>query len=350
MSDKSLKCQDKSQLLDLLSTNLPDMLWIKDVEGRYLFANETICKNLLMAEDTNEPIGKNDVYFALREREKHKDNPQWHTFGELCFNSDEVVIESNKAMRFEEYGNIKGKLTYLEVFKAPFYDDQGNILGTVGAGRDITEYKMLQQKLEHTIEQVDEISSIAHVGMWELQLPSFELTWSKEMYELYGVDQTHFTPTLENVLSFDKKYTPSRVKRLVTLFSKSEELKEVEYSIVRNDGKRMDFLVRLKAVKNDEGKVHKIVGTFFDITKQQRFLHIIEQQREAFEYQATHDRLTSLPNRAYLIKHLERAIADAKKNDTQIALFFIDLDNFKPINDSFGHEEGDKVLLNLLKE
>ena len=135
-----------TELLELLTLHLPDMLWIKDIEGTYIYANKALCDGLLMAKDTHEVVGKNDVFFALRERGKHKDNPNWHTFGELCFNSDQVVIENNKPMRFEEFGNVKGKMLYLEVFKAPFYDRKGKIIGTVGAGRDITELKQAQEK------------------------------------------------------------------------------------------------------------------------------------------------------------------------------------------------------------
>lgn len=147
-----------ADLLKLLTKNLPDMLWVKDTDGNYIYANEAICNGLLMAENTEEPIGKNDVYFAKREREKHKENPNWHTFGELCFNSDVVVIEQNKPMKFEEYGNVKGKLLYLEVFKAPFYDENKNIMGTVGAGRDITQLKQIQIDLEESLCRVEEQS------------------------------------------------------------------------------------------------------------------------------------------------------------------------------------------------
>jgi len=147
-----------ADLLNLLTKNLPDMLWVKDTEGNYIYANETICKTLLMAKDTDEPIGKNDVYFAQRERNKHKDNPNWHTFGELCLNSDLIVIEQKKAMKFEEYGNVKGKLLYLEVYKAPFYDENQNIIGTVGAGRDITELKKIQHDLEESLSRVEDQS------------------------------------------------------------------------------------------------------------------------------------------------------------------------------------------------
>ncbi|MDC0932722.1 PAS domain-containing sensor histidine kinase [Arcobacteraceae bacterium] len=155
-----------SALLTLLTDKLPDMLWVKDLEGKYLYANQALCDGLLMAKDISEPIGKDDVFFALRERNLHKDNSQWHTFGELCFDSDKVVIENNKAMKFEEYGNVKGQLLYLEVNKTPYYDKEGNIIGTLGSGRDITELKNTQLKLEQQYETIKEQAT--HVSMGEM--------------------------------------------------------------------------------------------------------------------------------------------------------------------------------------
>ncbi len=138
----------QTDILRTLTDNLPDMLWIKDLQGRYLFANKAICENLLMATDTEEPIGKTDLFFALRERAKHPDNPEWHTFGELCQNSDEIVAKAGKPMRFKEWGNVRGKLLYLEVHKAPFYDQQGKMLGVLGSGRDITDQVLMKEQLE----------------------------------------------------------------------------------------------------------------------------------------------------------------------------------------------------------
>ncbi|WP_324172874.1 sensor domain-containing protein [Sulfurimonas sp.] len=148
--------EHNSELLNLLTQHLPDMFWVKDLEGIYLYANKAICDGLLMAKNINEPIGKGDVFFALRERNAHKDKPDWHTFGELCFNSDLDVIEQDKAMKFEEYGNVKGKLMYLEVYKAPFYDKDGKAIGTVGACRDITKLKKIQMDLEKSLRSLDE--------------------------------------------------------------------------------------------------------------------------------------------------------------------------------------------------
>jgi len=166
--------EHNSELLKLLTENLPDMLWVKELNGNYVYANQAICDGLLMAKDTQEPIGKNDLFFALRERETHADNPYWHTFGELCFNSDVIVIENNKPMKFEEYGNVKGKLLYLEVYKAPFYDKERNIIGTVGAGRDITELKNTQLRLEESLKTLNE---------QRIQLESFNSELEKRVQE-----------------------------------------------------------------------------------------------------------------------------------------------------------------------
>jgi PAS domain S-box-containing protein len=127
--------------------NVPDMIWAKDTGKRYIFANRALCEKLLCASDSHEPLGKDDVYFANRERDSHSDNPEWHTFGELCQDSDQIILETLDTGRFEEKGNIRGELLILDVYKAPFRDDKGEIIGVVGYGRDITAQKLTEKEL-----------------------------------------------------------------------------------------------------------------------------------------------------------------------------------------------------------
>lgn len=70
----------------------------------------------------------------------------------------------------------------------------------------------------------------------------------------------------------------------------------------------------------------------------------LQEQRDQAEFNATHDALTGLPNRAYLYTRMQQALDRARRTETQVALAFIDIDNFKSINDTFGHEYGDYLL------
>ena len=144
--------RELSSFLRLLADNMTDMLWAKDMERRYIFANRSICQNLLGAESTDEPIGKTDLFFAQREREAHPDDPQWHTFGELCMDSDRIVMDTGEPRRFDEFGNVKGLYLHLDVRKAPIINDEGRMIGTVGSAREITREKELEKEQKEILE------------------------------------------------------------------------------------------------------------------------------------------------------------------------------------------------------
>ena len=137
-------------MMRLMCDNVPDLIWAKDKENRFVFVNKAICERLLNAEDTNEPIGKTDMFYAARAREKHPEDPEWHTFGEICRNSDEIVLKTQKAERFDEFGNVNGKFLFLDVYKAPFLDESGKMIGTVGCARDVTREHVIEEALKES--------------------------------------------------------------------------------------------------------------------------------------------------------------------------------------------------------
>lgn len=197
------------EMMKLLADNLPDMLWAKDVEGKYLYANKALASNLLSAKDISEPLGKNDVFFALREREKYPNNPHWHTFGEMCFNSDEVVLDNMKTMVFEESGNVKGKHMILEVHKAPFIDNNGMLLGTIGSGRDITEEIRMKRELRDKSELLIQQSKMAQLGeilesiahQWRHPLSLISMVISTAMIQKSENMEVDLDNVFESVLS-----------------------------------------------------------------------------------------------------------------------------------------------------
>ena len=147
MVEKRQKSMDDlAKLTRRIGDNAPDMIWAKNMDNRYLFANRAICEQLLMCSTPEAAIGKNDTYFAECERA----NGQRHTFGEICLNSDEIVKKEKKAMRFIEDGLVRGKYLILDVHKAPLLNESGKMIGTVGCARDITREREIQKDLEES--------------------------------------------------------------------------------------------------------------------------------------------------------------------------------------------------------
>jgi signal transduction histidine kinase/DNA-binding response OmpR family regulator len=133
-------------MVRLMCDNLPDLIWTKDLEGKFVFVNKAFCEKMLNAKDTDEPIGKTDMDFADRERKSHPENSDYHTFGETCITTDLAVMKSKKPRKFEESGYLKGKFFVFEVYKAPCWDEKHNMIGMVGCAKDITKEKQLEEE------------------------------------------------------------------------------------------------------------------------------------------------------------------------------------------------------------
>jgi PAS domain S-box-containing protein len=161
--DANLKLQkqlsDLKNTLRLLADTCPDLLWAKDIENRYIFVNKAMCDKLLIAKNVHEPLGKNDQFFANRQRLLHTENPNYHTFGEICSDTDDIVKLTQRTGKFDEYGNVQGKFLYLDVHKAPIFDKNFQVIGTVGSGRIVTKEKETEQALRES-EQI--FKSLAH--------------------------------------------------------------------------------------------------------------------------------------------------------------------------------------------
>ncbi len=113
---------------------------------------------------------------------------------------------------------------------------------------------------------------------------------------------------------------------------------------LRKDGSRIFVSLRLSLVRNEFGEPTNIIGFSQDLTEKKKAEEQLKKQQEILYYRAMFDSLTQLPNRALLKDRLKQAIESAKRSAKVLGVMFIDLDNFKIINDSFGHSIGDEVL------
>jgi diguanylate cyclase (GGDEF)-like protein/PAS domain S-box-containing protein len=111
----------------------------------------------------------------------------------------------------------------------------------------------------------------------------------------------------------------------------------IEARSIRHDGKLVHYLCNGVALKNNEGKIIGFTGTGRDISER-------IEAAERMRHMAHYDLLTDLPNRAMLSDRLQQALAKANRDKIKMALLFIDLDGFKAINDTYGHDVGDLLL------
>ena len=165
LKDSAAKYHSEFNLMRLMCDSVPDMIWAKDHEKRYIFANKALCRHLLNAADTNEPLGKTTMFFTERERLRHTDDPEWHTLGEICRNTDTITMDAGTPQQFDEYGNVQGKYLFLDMRKAPLMDENGRMIGTVGSARDVTTAKEMEQKLNQSEALMRAITNSARDGI-----------------------------------------------------------------------------------------------------------------------------------------------------------------------------------------
>jgi len=124
----------------------------------------------------------------------------------------------------------------------------------------------------------------------------------------------------------------------------SKESSMVIHNHKKEDGS--DSIVELYAspLFDDENNCTGIIETAVDITNHIHLRNKLQENNKSLTHIANHDNLTGLSNRTLFMDRLEQTIKDAKRNKTKAALFFMDLDHFKEINDRYGHNMGDKVL------
>lgn len=151
--------------------HLDDMLWAKDLQGKYILANRAFREKFCYGLNWEELEGKTDI--ELSETFKMLVGEMNHTFGEICANSDQIVIDSGKSEEFLEYGKIDGKEMKLVVNKSPIYNFKGIMFGVCGTGRDVTAW---YNDLEKAIMECDMCKNAVgrEVLMRELNKLKFE--------------------------------------------------------------------------------------------------------------------------------------------------------------------------------
>lgn len=194
-----------------------------------------------------------------------------------------------------------------------------------------------RQKLRESELRLHSILATLEDIIWSIELPSQKLVYLNPSAEaIYGVSADAFLRGEADWLDMVHPDDRARMQRSLKEATTSGSL-TTEYRIVRPDGEVRWILDRARVVFNEHGARIRLDGIARDVTQQ--------RSSEAKLRQAAHfDALTGLPNRILLNERLQKAIDAAIDTDAMMAVVFIDLDRFKIVNDSMGHDAGDELL------
>ena len=213
--------------------------------------------------------------------------------------------------------------------------EDDHIIGFQAVARDITERRRLEEDLKRREAMLNEMGAIAKVGGWEFDAETKKQVWTKEVYRIHEVDE-NFELTVEKGIEF---YAPSsrvEIERAVQSAIDYGEPFDVELEIITAKGNHR--WVHASGKVDPERGIKKIIsGTFQDITERR-------QAEEKIRHMAYHDSLTGLSNRKLFSDRLRIVIAQAQRNQKKVGIAMLDLDNFKGVNDTLGHDVGDLLL------
>ena len=255
---------------------------------------------------------------------------------EAGWQAHRAVLDAHQPFRDFEFSRLglNGAERHISISGDPVFDVFGGFKGYRGVGTDITARKQAEQALR---------DSAAKLRLFADNVPAMTVSWDENLRCRFAnkVFTEFFGVAVEDIIGKHvREILGEEVYREIDgYFVQVLQGYPVTYQRTRTlqNGEIRYLEVKLLPQIGDQGKVLGCFALTTDITE-----HKLTQER--IQRVAHHDSLTGLPNRLLFNDRLNQAISLAKRDSRQFALLYLDLDKFKPVNDTLGHSAGDELL------
>jgi diguanylate cyclase (GGDEF)-like protein/PAS domain S-box-containing protein len=269
----------------------------------------------------------------------------------------EILLEKhfNKELDYYELeARMKHKLGHyvwvLASGKLVERDSQGNPKRMVGSHQDITKRKDNEARIIVSTQLLNESQWLANLGGWALDLKTGAVFWTAETYRIHETSSEEFNPTVASAIDSFLPVSKQIISEALDKAINSGIGYDLELQTYTSKGRKIDVRTTC-TVTFDKGIPIRLNGILQNISDRKKNQRELEQTNKDLQYanaelilSANYDPLTGLPNRNLLADRLQQALTKSLKNGTYVAIAFIDLDGFKYVNDTHGHNVGDGLL------
>lgn len=229
------------------------------------------------------------------------------------------------------------------------YEEQSALYEQLSASEE--ELRQQNDELSHynqllalNEKRLNKAQSLAKVGNWEIDLGTGELWASEEAFRLYGLERVTPVLSLSAIQSMIEGTERQRLNDALSNLLERNMPYDIQFKLTLPDGQERHMHSIAELELDSEGNPRKVLGAIQDITAAVNYQNELRKQREQMEVLAYHDALTGLPNRMFFMNHLATSLDATRKDGKPLAVVFMDIDNFKNVNDTLGHGIGDKLL------
>lgn len=307
-----------SATVERFLTDLPAQVWTTDTDLRITYTHESSSQTLGLHEGDVIGVTSRD-----------------------CFIGDPPSANALDAMRRALAGERsafrstwEGRSFYARV--EPLRDENDHIVGTVGAALDVTA-EFGDIALDGGSSLLETAQTLVHLGTWSIDLKTGAATASRELERIAG--RTFASPSLDAIVAAIHEDDRAAFLAAYEQARTDGTRYDVQHRVVRSDGSIREVRAQ-GAFTSENGSPTTVIGTWLDVTDQMKLDRVLSRM-------TYHDQLTGLPNDTLLRDRLTRAIARARRNQTQLAVIAVEVDGFADVVDTLGPTIADRLLIEI---